>query len=73
MPTGYMQERVFLNDNNNIDIVSSNNTPSSPPSHLGNIIKSLTEVKYDDEVPAHIGDEDSFSPLVIDGVYKLLT
>ena len=52
---------------------SSHNTQSSPPSHLGNIIKSLTEVKYDDEVPAHIGDEDSFSPLVIDGVYKLVT
>ena len=27
---------------------SSNNTPSNPPSRFGNIIKTLTEVKYDD-------------------------
>ena len=35
---------------------SSNNTPSSPPYHIGSIRKALTEVQYDDELTAGIGD-----------------
>ena len=50
---------------------SSNNTPSSPPSCLGSKIKALPEQKHDDELPAGIGYDYYFSPLVIDGDFKM--
>ena len=50
---------------------SSNDTPSSTLSSIGSKIKSLPEEKCDDELPAGIGDDSNFSPLVIDGVFKM--
>ena len=45
---------------------SSNDTPSSPPYHIGIKIKWVPENIYNEELPAGIGDDSNHSPLVID-------
>ena len=50
--------------------LSSNNTPSSPPSCLESKNKALPKEKSDDELPACIGDDYYLSPFVIDEYLK---
>ena len=45
---------------------SSNKTPPSPPYRVGSKIKAVPEAKYNEESPAGIGDDYSYSTLVVD-------
>ena len=44
---------------------SSNNTPSSPPYHVGNKIKARPEETFNEGLPVGIVDDSYYSPLVI--------
>ena len=48
----------------------SNNTPSSTPYGVGIKIKAVPEAKYIDELPAVMGDDSTYYPLVVDAVSK---
>ena len=50
---------------------SSSNTPSSPSYCVGSKIKSVSEEKYNEELPAVIGDGSSYYPLIIDDDLKM--
>ena len=51
---------------------SSNNTPSIPPYCVGSKRKSVPEERSNEEVPAGIGDDYYFSPLVMDYYLKMI-
>ena len=51
---------------------SSNNTPSSTPSSVGSKRKVVPKEKYNEELPSGIGDDSSYSPLVIDDDVKMI-
>ena len=50
---------------------SSNNTPSSPSYCVGSKIKSVYEEKYNEELPAVIGDDSYYYQLIIDDDLKM--
>ena len=52
---------------------SSNNTPSSPPSGAVSKIQVVPEEKFNEELPAVIGDVSYFYPLVVIDNFKWAT
>ena len=50
---------------------SSNKTPSSPPYSIDNKRKPAPEEKYNEELPAGIGEDYFYSPLFIDDDSKM--
>ena len=50
--------------------LSSKNTPSSTPYGVGNKIKAVPEAKPNDELPAGMGDDYTYYPLVIYDNFK---
>ena len=50
---------------------SSNDTPPSPPYHVGIKIKSVPEYKYNEELTTGIEDDSTYSSLVIDDYLKM--
>ena len=70
-PTGNLWQKFSVASRGISFHPSSNNTPSSPPYHVGSKIKALPEEKYNEELPTGIVNDSSFSTLVVGDDLKM--